>query len=81
MISAELRAQQRRMPVHAPLVETQQDRAIGIANLAEVGVGWWRLRLAEEQLVPPDAARHVADADDRPRALHDASEAGGFRTS
>src|SRR5262249_36608578 len=41
--------------------------------LTEVVMGRWRLGLAEERLVPPEAGGDVPHADDRPCALHDAS--------
>src|SRR4051812_24715366 len=58
------------MPVRAPLVEAEQDGSIRIQDLAEVVMTRRRLRLAEERLVPADAARNVAHTDDRPRAFH-----------
>jgi len=76
-----VRAQQRRMLVCAPLVEAEQHRAIGIADLTKVSMRRWRFGLAEERPVLPDAARYVPDADDRPDALHDTSAGAGVCTS
>src|SRR5260370_26031852 len=39
-------------------------------------MSWCRLRLAEERLVPFEATRHIAYADDRPGAFHDISPVG-----
>src|SRR5713226_2522091 len=61
---------QRGMLVGTPLVETEQDRSIGVDDLPEVVVGRSRLRQAKQRLVPPEALGHVSYANDRPRALH-----------
>ena len=53
-----------------PFVKAEQDRAIRIEDLPEVVVCGSRLRLAEERLVPFEAASHIAYPYDRPRALH-----------
>jgi hypothetical protein len=58
------------MLVRAPLVETQQDGSIRIANLTPVVMTRSRFGLPKKRLVPFEAARDVSDADDRPRALH-----------
>jgi hypothetical protein len=63
-------AHQGGMLVGAPLVEAEQDSSIGVEDLPKVGMGWRRLGLAEQRLVPMEAARHIAYPDDRPRALH-----------
>ena len=65
-----VRAHQRRMLVLAPLVQAEQDGAVGVEYLTEVGVTRWRLRLAEQRLVPADTRRHISHADDRPDAFH-----------
>jgi hypothetical protein len=51
-------------------VEAEQDRSVRIEELTEIGMGRSGLELAEERLVPLEAARHVAYADDRPEAFH-----------
>src|SRR5215467_1135618 len=58
------------MPVRAPLVETEQNRAIRIQDLPEVVMAGRRLGLTEERLIPFEADANVADADDRPCAFH-----------
>jgi hypothetical protein len=63
-------AHQGRMLVRAPLVEAEQDGSICIEDLTEVVMTRRRLALAEKRLVPFQAARYVAYADDRPRAFH-----------
>jgi hypothetical protein len=56
--------------VRAPLVEAEQDSSICIQDLPKVIVGRECSRLAEQRLVPSQAARHVAHTYDCPRALH-----------
>src|SRR5713226_1812974 len=68
-----VRARQRRMLVRAPLVEAEQDSSIRIEDLTKVSMARSCLGLAEERLVPFEASRHIAYADDRPRAFHDIS--------
>ena len=63
-------AHQGGMLVGAPLVEAKQDSSIRVEDLPKVGMGWRRLGLAEQRLVPVEAARHIAYPDNRPRALH-----------
>src|SRR4030095_7785556 len=58
------------MIVGTPLVKTEQDSSIRIEDLPKVLVVGRRSRLTEQRLVPLEAARHVAYANDRPRALH-----------
>ena len=70
---ARVRAHQRRMLVRAPLVEAEQDSSIRIEDLTKVGMARLCLGLAEERLVPFEATRHIAYADDRPGAFHDIS--------
>src|SRR4029077_7653848 len=65
-----VRAHQRWMLVRAPLVEAEQDGSIGIQDLTPVVMARSRLGLAEERLVPFEAAGNVAYADDRPYAFH-----------
>src|SRR2546422_775509 len=60
----------------APLVEAEQDSSIRIEDLTKVGMGRLCLGLAEERLVPFEATRHIAYADDRPGAFHDISPVG-----
>src|SRR2546426_3559280 len=64
------------MLVRAPLVEAEQDSSIRIEDLTKVGMGRLCLGLAEERLVPFEATRHIAYADDRPGAFHDISRVG-----
>ena len=59
------------MLVRAPLVEAEQDSSIRIEDLTKVGMARLCLGLAEERLVPFEATRHIAYADDRPGAFHD----------
>ena len=54
----------------SPPVKAEQDGAIRVEDLAEVVMGGPRLRLAEERLIPFEAASHIANPDDRPRAFH-----------
>jgi hypothetical protein len=64
------------MLVRAPLVEAEQHGSIGIQDLTKVVMTRRRLRLAEERLVPFEAARNVTYADDRPCAFHCISAVG-----
>src|SRR5262249_36768673 len=66
-----VRTHQGGMLVRAPLVEADQDGSIRVQDLAEVVMSRRRLGLAEERLVPFEAARYVSYADDCPRAFHD----------
>jgi hypothetical protein len=59
-----------------PRVKAEQDRSIRVADLTEVVMGGSRLRQAKERLVPFEATRHIAYADDRPRAFHDIPSVG-----
>src|SRR5712671_1241418 len=67
------------MLVRAPLVEAEQDRSIRIEDLTKVSMARLCLGLAEERLVPFEASRHIAYADDRPRAFHYISPVGMTR--
>src|SRR4029453_18430443 len=58
------------MLVRAPLVEAEQDGSIRIQDLTKVIMDRRRPGLAKERLVPSDAARNVADANDRPCTFH-----------
>src|SRR5215510_13757827 len=58
------------MLVRAPLVEAEQDGAICIHELTKVVMARRRRWLAEERLVPLEAAGNVAHPDDRPCAFH-----------
>src|SRR3984893_3668037 len=71
-----VRARQRRMLVRAPLVQTEQDSSVRIEDLTKVVMAGSCLGLAEERLVPFEASRHIAYADDRPGAFHDISPVG-----
>src|SRR5260370_22471894 len=67
------------MLVRAPLVEAKQDGSIRIQDLTKVLMARRRLGLAEERLVPFEAAGNVAYADDRPCAFHRISAVGQTR--
>jgi hypothetical protein len=58
------------MLVHAPLVEAEQHGSIRIQDLTPALMHGTRLPLAEERLVPFEADRNIAYADDRPRTFH-----------
>src|SRR3954454_8502551 len=58
------------MLVGTPLVKAEQDRSIRVEDLPEVVMGGSRLRQAQQRLVPLEAARHIANANDGPRASH-----------
>jgi hypothetical protein len=62
--------------VRAPLVEAEQDGSIRIPDLTKVVMARSRLGLAEERLIPSEAAWNVANADDGPCALHRISAVG-----
>jgi len=65
--------------VRAPLVEAEQHGPIRIQDLTKVVMARRRLGLAEERLVPFEAARNVTYADDRPCAFHRVSAVGVTR--
>lgn len=56
--------------MRAPLVEAEQHGSIRVQDLTKVVMARSRLGLAEERLVPFEAARNITYADDRPCALH-----------
>jgi hypothetical protein len=58
------------MLMSTPLMEAQQNGSIRIQDLTKVVMARRRLGLAKERLVPFEAARDVAYADDRPYAFH-----------
>jgi hypothetical protein len=58
------------MVVRAPLVEAEQHGSIRIQDLTKVVMARRRMGLAEEGLVPIEAARNVTYSDDRPSAFH-----------
>jgi hypothetical protein len=60
----------------APPVEAEQDGSIRIQDLTKVVMARRRLGLAKERLVPFEAARNVAYADDCPCAFHRISAVG-----
>jgi hypothetical protein len=64
---------QGRMLMRTPLVKAEQDRSIRIDDLTKVIMGRSRLRQPKQRLVPLEAASHVANANDRPGALHGSS--------
>jgi hypothetical protein len=62
--------------VRAPLVEAKQDGSIRIQDLTKVVMARSRFELAEEGLVPFEAAGNVPYADDCPCAFHCISDVG-----
>ena len=62
--------------MRAPLVEAEQDGSICIQDLTKVVMARRRLGLAEERLVPFEAAGNIAYTDDRPCAFHRISAVG-----
>jgi hypothetical protein len=64
------------MLVRTPLVEAEQDGSIRIQDLTKVVVARRRFGLAKERLVPLEAARDVAYANDRPCTFHRISAVG-----
>ena len=58
------------------MVEAEQDGSIRIQDLTKVVMLRSRLGLAEERLVPFEAAENVTHADDRPSAVHRISAVG-----
>src|SRR6478736_5876973 len=64
------------MGAPAAPVEAKQDGSIRIQDLTKVVMARRRLGLAEERLVPFEAAGNVAYADDRPCAFHRISVVG-----
>lgn len=70
------RAHQGGMFVRAPFVKTEQHGSIRIQDLTKVVMGWRRLGLAEERLIPFQTATYVSYADNGPNAFHSISAAG-----
>src|SRR5262245_54258371 len=69
-ISAALEAQWDDVPrrsLEAIAIEAYRNRCLDRVSGA---VTWRRLGLAEERLVPPEARRDIAYANDRPRTFH-----------
>jgi hypothetical protein len=64
------------MLMGAPLVQAEQDRSIRVENLTEVIMGRLCLGLAKERLVPFEATRYIAYADDGPGTFHRILPAG-----
>ena len=64
------------MVVRGPLVEAEQDGSIRIQDLTKVVMARRRLRVAEQRLIPFEAAGNVANADDCPGAFHCISAVG-----
>ena len=62
--------------MRAPLVEAEQDGSIRVQDLTKVVMARRRLGLAKERLVPFEAARDVAYANDRPCPFHRISAVG-----
>lgn len=56
--------------MRAPPVEAEQDRSISVRKLTRVVVSWKRLGLVEQGLVPFEARRDIAYANDRPCTFH-----------
>ena len=69
------------MLVRAPPVEAKQDGSIRIQDLTKVVMARRRLGLAEERLVPFEAAGNVTYTNDGPRAFHRISAGGLTRKS
>ena len=63
-------------PCTPPLMEAEQHGPIRVQDLTKVVMARRRLGLAEERLVPFEAAGNVAYADDCPCAFHRISAAG-----
>jgi hypothetical protein len=59
------------MLMRAPLVKAEQNGSIRIQDLTKVVMARGRLGLAKKPLVPFEAARNVAYADDCPDAFHE----------
>src|SRR6516162_1569260 len=64
------------MLLRAPLVQAKQDGSIRIHYLTKVVMARRCLGLAEERVVPSEAAGNVVYADDRPCAFHRISVVG-----
>ena len=62
--------------MRAPLVQAKQDGSIRIHYLTKVVMARRCLGLAEERVVPSEAAGNVVYADDRPSASHRISVVG-----
>jgi hypothetical protein len=56
--------------VHAPPVQAEQDGSICIQDPTKIVMARRSLGLAEERLIPLEAAGNVADANYRPCAFH-----------
>jgi hypothetical protein len=63
-------AHQGGMLVGTPRVKAEQDRSIRIEDLPEVIMGGSRLRQAKQRLVPFEAAKHIANPNNRPDTPH-----------
>ena len=68
------------MPVRAPLVEAEQHGPIRVEDLTKAVMARRRPGLTKERLVPFKAAGNIADADDRPCALHRIFAVGRINT-
>jgi hypothetical protein len=68
-----VRTYQGGMLVRAPLMEAEQDGSIRIEDLTKVAMARLCLALAQERLIPFEAPRHIAYADDCPDAFHNIS--------
>src|SRR5580658_4021450 len=64
------------MLMFTPRVQAEQDGPVRVEDLTEVVMSRGRLRQAKQRLVPLEAARHIANANDRPRASHGVSSCG-----
>src|ERR1700759_5522946 len=58
------------MLMRSPAVEAEQHGAIVVEDLAKVVMAWTRRWLSKERLIPREATRHIAHADDGPCAFH-----------
>src|SRR4051812_10720936 len=61
---------QRRVIVSTPFVKAKQYGPVAVHDLPKVIMSWIRLLVAEERLVPLEAARNAVHANDRPRTFH-----------
>ena len=54
----------------SPRVKAEQDRSICVEDLTEVVMSGSRFRQTKQRLVPLEAASHIPNTNDRPRAPH-----------
>ena len=68
------------MPVRPPLMEAEQHGSIRVEDLTKVVMARGALGLVKERLVPFEATRNVAYANDRPCAFHRIFAVGRINT-